>query len=364
VGVFYQREDFSFGNYSAEPSIPLPNKLLSVSLFRADTKQFAAFSEETLHLTDRLSVTGGLRYFRTEVDSSSAVKASLFQGPVDAREELGPAVETGFTPKVGLSYKVNEDVLVYALASRGFRAGGPTRTPAEIPACVAELATLGLTPGKSFESDTLWNYEAGTKTVWADGRLTANVSAYYIDWDNIQQDLQLNCGFSFTTNFGKATSKGAELELKAMPLEGLDLGIAVGYIDAQLAEDSITGIGKEGDMTLQTPKWTVAVESQYTVPVGFGFSAYVRGNYQHVGRAATTFNSIGVPDNAIFRPSYKMASFSLGLTNDAWEVVAFIQNAFNERPQFDSFVDSAGTEFPQAITVQPKTVGLTVRRNF
>ena len=364
VGVFYQREDFSFGNYAAEPSIPLPNKLLSVSLFRTNTKQFAAFTEETLHLNDRLSVTGGLRYFRAEVESTSTTKASLFQGPVDAREELGPAVETGFTPKVAVSYKVNEDVLVYALAARGFRAGGPTRTPAEIPACVAELATLGLSPGKSFESDTLWNYEAGTKSVWADGRLTANVSGYYIDWDNIQQELQLSCGFSFTTNFGKAISKGAELELKAVPVRGLDLGVAVGYIDAQLAQNNPTGVGKDGDMTLQTPKWTVAVESQYTVPVGFGYSAYVRGNYQHVGRAATTFNSVGVADNAIFRPSYDMASFSLGLTNDIWEVVAFMQNAFNERPQFDSFVDSVGTAFPQAITVQPKTIGVTVRRTF
>lgn len=364
VGVFYQREAFTHDNYAAEASIPLPNKLLSVSSSRTTTKQFAAFTEETLHLTDQLSVTGGLRYFRTEVGSTNSVRASLFQGPVDGTEILPQAVETGFTPKVAVSYQANRDVLFYALASRGFRAGGPTRTPAEIPACVAELSSLGLTPKDSFESDTLWNYEAGAKTAWADGRLTANLSGYYIDWDNIQQELQLSCGFSFTTNFGKATSKGAELELRAAPLRGLDLGLAVGYIDAQLSEDNLTGVGKQGDMTLQTPEWTVAVESQYTVPVGFGFSAYIRGNYQYVDRVATTFNTIGVPDNALFRPSYKMASFSAGLTNDEWEVLVFIQNAFNARPQFDSYVDSFGAQFPQAITIQPKTVGLTARWSF
>src|SRR5690606_651180 len=100
--------------------------------------------------------------------------------------------------------------------------------------------------------------------------------------------IQLSCGFAFTTNLGKATSKGAELELKAAPVRGLDLGIAVGYIDAQLAEASPSGLGKKGDPTLQTPEWTVALETQYTVPVGFGFSAYVRGNYQYIDEVATT----------------------------------------------------------------------------
>ena len=218
---------------------------------------------------------------------------------MDFSEFLRPAVETGFTPKLAISYQANDDVLLYALGSRGFRAGGPTRTPANIPACVTELANLGLTPGNSFESDTLWNYETGAKTVWADGKLTANVAGYYIDWNNIQQELQLQCGFSFSTNFGKATSKGAELELRAAPVRGLDVGVAVGYIDATLAEDSLTGVGKKGDTTLQTPKWTVAVESQYTVPVSFGLSAYVRGNYQYVGRVATTFSTVGMPNDAL-----------------------------------------------------------------
>ena len=45
-----------------------------------------------------------------------------------------------------------------------------------------------------------------------------------------------------------------------------------------------------------------------------------------------------------------MASFSAGLTNDQWEVLVFIQNAFNEQPRFDSFVDSFGARFPQAIS--------------
>jgi hypothetical protein len=211
VGVFYQREDFGFGNYSAEESIPLPNKLLSAAKDRVLTKQYAIFSEETLHLTDKLSLIGGLRYFRTRVGSDRFVRASLFQGPVDYAEPLGPATETGFTPKVELAYKPNQDLLVYALASRGFRAGGPTRKPADLPSCNAELAALGLTPEDSFDSDSVWNYEAGAKTVWADGKLTANVAGYYIDWKNIQQELQLQCGFAFTTNCGKATRTGAEL---------------------------------------------------------------------------------------------------------------------------------------------------------
>src|SRR5690606_39045319 len=67
LGVFYQREVFDFDGYSASADIPLPNKVLSSSQLRTITKQFALFSEETLHLGNRLSLVGGLRYFRTEV---------------------------------------------------------------------------------------------------------------------------------------------------------------------------------------------------------------------------------------------------------------------------------------------------------
>jgi len=362
--VFYQREDFTFDNYSAEPSIPLPNKALSISTNQVITKQSALFTEEVLHVTDRLSLTGGLRYFRTEVLTNSFTGASLFQGPVDVSGRIAPPTETGYTPKAEVSYKFNPDLLVYALAARGFRAGGTTRKPANIPDCVAELAARGLTPKDSFESDTVWNFEAGAKTVWNDGKLSANISGYYIDWDNIQQETQLNCGFSLQANFGKAINKGAEFELRAVPIQGLDLGLAVGYIDARLAEESLGGLGKKGDMTLQTPKWTAAVQSQYTVPVSFGMSAYVRGDYQYVDRVATSFNTIGVPNDAVFRPSYRVASFAAGLTGEVWETSVFLQNAFNAHPRFDSFGDSFGAQFPQAITFQPKTIGVTVRRSF
>jgi len=364
LGVFYQREVFDFNNYSASADIPLPNKVLSSSQNRTITKQFALFSEETLHVTDRLSLTGGLRFFRTEVATARHVQASLFQGPADYSEWLGPVVETGFTPKLAINYQASKDVLLYALTSRGFRAGGPTRTPAAIPSCVAELAEKGLVPSDAFESDSIRNYEAGAKTAWADGRLTANLSGYYIDWDNIQQEIQLQCGFAFATNFGKATSKGAELELRAAPIRGLDLGLALGYIDAQLAEDSVTGLGRKGDTTLQTPKWTLALESQYTMSVGAGLFAYVRGSYQFVDRVATDFNFVGRPDSASFRPSYEVAAFSVGLIGDVWEASLFVQNAFDARPQFTSYVDSAGAQFLQAITIQPRTVGVTVRRYF
>lgn len=68
-------------------------------------------------------------------------------------------------------------------------------------ACAADLAGLGLdTPPTSFDSDSLWNYEAGARTRWAGGRLTVNGANYYIDWRRPPIAADLACGFSTEVN--------------------------------------------------------------------------------------------------------------------------------------------------------------------
>jgi len=77
---------------------------------------------------------------------------------------------------------------------------------------------------RTYKSDSLWNYELGTKTSWFDNHLTVNAAIFDIRWKNIQQNVLLSCGFQYIANAGAAESKGGELELHARPTEPLDLG--------------------------------------------------------------------------------------------------------------------------------------------
>ncbi len=72
---------------------------------------------------------------------------------------------------------------------------------------------------RSYQSDSLWNYELGTKTAWLDHRLTVDAAGFYIRWKDIQQEILLSCGFQFVANSGAAVSKGGELEMRARPTD-------------------------------------------------------------------------------------------------------------------------------------------------
>ena len=83
-------------------------------------------------------------------------------------------------------------------------------------------------------SDNLTNYEVGLKGRWLDGKLTANLAAYYIDWRNIQvQANRQSDSVQFATNVGRAASKGLEAEITIIPAHGLVLGLNGSLNDVQ-----------------------------------------------------------------------------------------------------------------------------------
>ncbi|MEO7026721.1 MAG: TonB-dependent receptor, partial [Caulobacteraceae bacterium] len=162
---------------------------------RAHDKQEALFLDATYAFTDKLKLNVGLRYAWTKF-----VFANTHQGPQDL---LGgpPTVANGgiasggkseqpFTPKVSVSYQVTPDDLVYATAAKGYRIGGAT--PPLPPNCGTGFPT-------SYNSDSVWSYEVGSKDRFFDRKLQVSGSAYYITWSNIQQAFYVPvCGIQFT----------------------------------------------------------------------------------------------------------------------------------------------------------------------
>ena len=143
----------------------------------------------------------GLREFSaTQTDAGFY----LFQFPTFGNSLPAPSSghfsENKLIKKFQLSYRPWEDLTVFALASQGFRLGGTNQS------------TFAAVP-KGYAADSLWNYELGIKSQWLDKRLTVNVNAFDIEWDNIQVSGRDPTGsFGFISNAGKARVTGLEFE--------------------------------------------------------------------------------------------------------------------------------------------------------
>jgi outer membrane receptor protein involved in Fe transport len=179
----------------------------------------AAYGEASYDFPDILKVTAGVRGFKVDQTFYQTGDGVLNGGP---SVNGSTSSDHGVNPKVTLSHEFSPDDMVYFTASKGYRPGGPNN-PAPASVCGAAVAALGLSQSQltKYGSDHLWNYEVGEKTRWLDRRLTVNGALYYIDWTAVQQQIVLQCGFNITANFGKATSKGGELEVTYVPVDGL-----------------------------------------------------------------------------------------------------------------------------------------------
>lgn len=208
------------------------------------TKAVAGYFQGDLNFTEQLKFTAGIRYtdetktFRVSdnrpVCNNSTAITCINQGNLIASN--GTAIPTRqkvkiWTPRFALNYQANDDLLLFASATRGFKSGGWNAR--------GTAANLLL----PFGPETIWNYEAGFKSEWLDRRLRLNVTAFYLE----NKDLQAPSAFvnptsgavSFITqNFADYRNKGIEVELTAVPVDGLNLFVNFGYQDDEYVVDA------------------------------------------------------------------------------------------------------------------------------
>ncbi len=104
--------------------------------------------------------------------------------------------------------------------------GRAAPTPTLPTACTASLPAPIPT---TFSSDSLWQYELGTKQTLLEHRLQVNASIYYLQWKNIQQFVYLTCGLGFVPNLGNVTGKGGDLEIAWRATDDLTFGLNGAY---------------------------------------------------------------------------------------------------------------------------------------
>ena len=238
-------------------------------------EQTAIFGELSWKMTDYLKLTAGLRYSDLKYNG---VVQEIEQGAFGALNVDTPSSGESrpVTPRVVLNYTPDSDSLYYVSASKGFRPGGINTT---LPTTCLPTGLDQKSAAAPFSSDSLWQYEIGSKNTLFDHHLTVSGSLYYIQWKNIQQFVYLSCGLGFDYNLGQVTGKGGDLEIDWKPYTGTTLGLTAAYTDSKFNNNVTLPGGTDqlvasGDHLPASP-WNIDANLEY-VWTAFEKKPYVR----------------------------------------------------------------------------------------
>jgi iron complex outermembrane recepter protein len=348
-------------------------------------RQIALFGEFNFKLTERLKLTAGARVAKTAFDFTHYADGTQNGGP---SLSSGNQEETPFTPKLGLSFQADRNNLYYFTYAKGFRTGGDN-APIAQSLCPSTFTTLGLTTPfapSTYNSDTVKSFEIGAKNKLL-GSLRLASSAYYIQWNDIQQNVYLpGCGFQFTTNVGNAVAKGFDLQADWSPNDSLTFESAIGYTNARYRQDASLAPGGApiakagdavvGDSGVANPPWTVTIGAQYDF-TAYDLPSFIRLDYEYQSKAHTLTAaqdpgvSPTVYDPYTFTPpATTFVSLRMGTTVKHWSVSAFVDNLFDSHPLLrpggpNSHSDADPNANPgqgvllRYYTFRPRTIGIS-----
>ena len=320
-----------------------------------DITSIAVFEQATFDLTDRFSITAGLRYTYEKKEyklEHKRIDSGTFIVPLKTIDNSWREV----TPMANIQYQWSDDFMLYATISEGFKSGGFNGRP--VDAAVVE----------SFDPEFVTSYEIGFKSEWLDRRVRFNGAAFYMDYE----DLQVNVvSFSDTTgtlilrtdNIGAAEVQGVELELQAVLFEGLNVGGTLGYLDFEITEldPSITDISLD-NKNVQTPEWTASLYAQYNWSwQNTGeFSARVDWAYED----ETETNILNTPSLQRKSHTNLNARLTFDMPESGWELTVSGTNLTDKR--YISNALSALTSFgtAEASYNRPREWAVTLKRAF
>jgi iron complex outermembrane receptor protein len=317
------------------------------------SRGMALYGQATYSITNKLEVSAGLRYDHERKEQS--VLAEYQQDPdPNPISPIFPNTSASVSfdavsPKVSVAYHSNDRSNLYAVYSRGFRAGGLTQfspDPSQAPLY-------------AYEPEFSDNIEVGFKQTFPDKRLQLNAAVFFVKVNDAQvPTLVLPEAVTVTRNAGELTSKGFELELAATPLDGLQVNYSFGYTDATYNTLNVPQGGEEvdlkGNRQIFTPELTSMLAIQYAHDLGLSLplKLVVRGEWTHLG---TQYFDLA---NAIRQSPYHLFNTRFGVASDSFEVMAWARNLSDEKYIAYAY------DFGATHLGEPKNWGVSIMKRF
>jgi iron complex outermembrane receptor protein len=385
VGAFYTREDALQSQLAwlgLRDGSPLPAALsdfstLAIINLPSTYEEVALFANGSWRIGERFKIDAGLRQARNDQWFSQNVPTGILAPIADTP---GESTEDVFTWSLSPQFKLAEDVMLYARVATGYQPGGPN------------VALAGMPP--QVDSSMLDSYEIGLKSQFADRRVTLDLAAFRIDWEDIQVASSFN-GVGGLVNGGEATSEGLELTAQFRATDALQLGLNAAYTDASIKNDFtptvipqgdfdvILWTGLAGDRMPYSPKLSWAATAEYAFMTPGGLGGQVGAALRFAGdrlNETTERQRVTAPGDpsTILQPdeitapleldSYRSLDLYAGIGRDNWEVRAYVNNVTGEDGYLTMTpMDGAltGTRSHVAgVPLQPRTFGLEIDFRF
>nr|WP_245842542.1 TonB-dependent receptor [Sphingomonas laterariae] len=368
-GAFYFDEDSSENNpqfltivqplanpIPLGPGISTPGFGINIATgpkYQHESTSKALFGQATWHATDKLSITGGLRYTwdKKHLDQETTFRRDL------TRKFNEP------TWSASVDYEWNDDIMTYARVATGYLAGGFN----------ARSANAGFDPEK------ITSYEAGVKSELFDRRLRLNLAAFYAKYKDIQvQQFVAGSGgaTSITVNAGKATYQGIEAEAMAVPIDGLTFNATIGYVDRDYQEflvlDPATNtIVDEADNAKfgYSPATTINLGGQYELPP-FDFGTFTarldytyRGKvYYHPLTRFAPFNDV-ISDDSVGLLDGRLTLSDIAIGGSKAALSVWGKNLTNANYQ-NAGIDFGSLGFAGVAWAEKRTYGMDLKFEF
>ncbi len=351
---------------------------------RQDSRSLGLFTQESLRLTEDLEVAVGLRYSYEEKDGSIEQSNQLSPAgcvPPTNRNLICSVTPDGnnfddsdswsaLTGNINLSYFINEESMVYALYSQGFKAGGYS------------LQFGGATPeSRPFDQEDIYNYELGWKTEFWDRRARVNGSIFHTEYHDFQSASFISLAFA-VNNAEKVTVDGIEIDSTWLLSQNLTANLNLAYIDAvydeysggqcyfgRTPDNALGQCDLSGDNLPYAPKLTGNVALTWEQPLLSG-DLYARLDYRYTDEA----NYSSELDPRHEEAGYRVGNFRLGWRNASYDVAAWVKNLEDETyyaqklpanvsASVDAAVGSSEGSY-QTFSGEPRTFGVTARMHF
>jgi iron complex outermembrane receptor protein len=328
--------------------------------------QNAFFGEASYTFLSDWTATAGLRRYYYHGSVNTQESGWLSSSSSSANDYYsGAERNSGVTPKFNLSYQLDKETLLYGTVSQGFRPGGgnqpvPTTSGALGAQCLANLKAIGLDSAPlSFNPDKVWSYELGEKFRDSAGRLTINSAGYFENWQHIQQNIPLACGFPFTGNAGDAHIYGTELEVGAVVVPGLVVSVNGSWLHAEYVANAVP-MTTIDERVQNTPELTASASLAYRHSITDALDVIGRVDNNYVG------SRIDTTEQANYLPAYDLTNVRAGLEGNNWSAVLFVNNVTNRLALLSNSpaINFNVPTFNRTAVEQPLTFGIDLSYRF
>jgi len=281
------------------------------------------FAHTDYNLKENLILTAGLRYDKDNIETADGL--SSYKNDKSYSE---------ISPKIGLKYILNQNITSYASISKGYKAGG--------------YYMMAPTNLRSYDKETMWNYEVGFKSRLLDNKLTLNMSVYYMDITDMQVAARIDDASAYMSNAATATNKGAEIEIGYKISNNLNIFTNLGYSEATFDKFEDYYGEYSGNYNPYAPKYNYALGFKYRDEKGIFAKFDISGQSNYYTNKANTIENNG----------FTLLNAKIGYEMEHYEIYLYCNNITDKEYDSEGYFDYYTMVSP------PRETGISIAYRF